>query len=257
MAAFTFSVAVPSAANARFEFATVDGPGFTRAWRIATLQDTNPMGAIELRAPNSLPVKAGDVGMIRFFGRAAATADETGAGRVFVVVRRNGLDPTSSFEGDFTLGREWQEVLIPFVFAKDSPPGDSAVVLRFGFKRQTIEIGGLEVLDYARTLAFAALPRTRSTYAGREPGAPWRREALERIARIREGDIEVTVRDAAGKAVPGAEVRIEERRSCATARSRSSSSTPGARRTTSSGPSGLANGGTATARRRRSPASVG
>ena len=28
-------------------------------------------------------------------------------------------------------------------------------MLRFGFKRQTLEIGGLEVLDYARTQAYA------------------------------------------------------------------------------------------------------
>jgi endo-1,4-beta-xylanase len=213
MAAFTFGVAVPAAANARFEVVPSDGPGFTRAWRISTLQDTTPMAAIELRAPNALPVKRGDVGMVRFFGRTTATADETGSGRVFVVVRRNGMDPMSSFEGDFTLGRDWQEVLIPFVFAKDSPAGDAAVMLRFGFKRQTVEIGGLEVLDYARTLSLEALPRTRITYAGREPGAAWRRDALERINRIRQGDIAITVRDAAGRPIPGAEVRIDERRS--------------------------------------------
>ena len=173
------------------------------------------MAAIELQALNALPVKQGDVGMIRFFGRTTSTADETGSGRVFVVVGRKGIDTDHSFEGDFTFGRDWQEVLIPFVFAKDSPAGDATISLRFGFRRQTLEIGAVEVLDYARTLAFADLPRTRFTYAGREAGGRRAdtREALERINRIRQGDIAVTVKDAAGRPVPGAEVRIEERRS--------------------------------------------
>jgi GH35 family endo-1,4-beta-xylanase len=213
MAAFTLKVAPAAAGAAKLDTVPADGPGFARAWRIATLQDTTPMAAIALQAPNALPVRQGDVGMIRFFGRTTSTADETGAGRVFVVVGTKGIDTENSFEGDFTLGSDWQEVLIPFVFSKDSQAGGATISLRFGFKRQTLEVGGVEVLDYARTVAFADLPRTRFTYAGREPGAAWRREALERVNRIRQGNIAVTVTDRAGRPVPGAEVRIEERRS--------------------------------------------
>jgi GH35 family endo-1,4-beta-xylanase len=212
LAAFSLRTATDASA-VKFETVPSDGPGFTRAWRIATLQDTSPMDAIELRALSARPISKGDVGMIRFFGRATAAADETGAGRVYVVVRRNGVDFNSSYEGDFTFGREWQEVLVPFVFARDFPAGDAAVMLRFGFKRQTLEIGGLEVLDYGRSRAYAELPRTRFSYAGREAGADWRRDALERIARIRQGDIAITVTDSAGRPAPGAEVRIEQRRS--------------------------------------------
>ena len=213
LAAFTLRTAALAAGDVRFETVPVDGPGFTRAWRVATLQDTSPMDAIELRALNSRPVTKGGVAMIRFFGRATAASDETGTGRVYVVVRRNGVDFNSSFEGDYTFGREWQEVLIPFTFTRDFAAGDAAVILRFGFKRQILEIGGLEVLDYGRTLAYAQLPRTSFSYAGREPGAAWRREALERIGRIRQGDIAIMVKDASGRPVPGAEVRIEQRRS--------------------------------------------
>ena len=212
LAAFELRTAAPAGA-VTFETVAAIGPGFTRAWKIATLQDASPMEAIELRALNARPVKKGGVAMIRFFGRATAATDETGTGRVYVVVRKNGIDSNSSFEGDYTFGREWQEVLIPFVFAKDFSAGDAAVMLRFGFKRQTLEIGGLEVLDYAQSLTYAELPRTRFSYTGRESGAAWRREALDRIGRVRQGDIVVTVKDAAGRPVPDAEVRIDERRS--------------------------------------------
>ncbi len=207
LAAFTLKAAQEAAS---FETIGSEEPGLTRAWRIATLRDTSPMEAIELRAPTARPVRKGGVGMLRFFGRATAAADETGAGRVYVVVRGNGSQTASSFEGDYTFGREWQEVLIPFVFAADYEAGNASVILRFGFKRQTLEIGGLEVLDYSTTQAYAQLPRTRFDYAGREPGAEWRRKALDRIARIRQGDIAVVVRDKDGRPVGGAEVLIEQ-----------------------------------------------
>jgi GH35 family endo-1,4-beta-xylanase len=51
------------------------------------------------------------------------------------------------------------------------------------------------------------------TYAGREEGAAWRREALARIETIRKGDFIVRVADAAGAPQPGATVRIEEKSS--------------------------------------------
>lgn len=210
LAAFSLKAA-PGAAS--LETVSAEGPGLTRAWRIATLKDTSPMEAIELRAPTARPVRKGGVGMLRFLGRATAAADETGAGRVYVVVRGAGAHSLSSFEGDYTFGREWQEVLIPFVFGADYKAGDAAVILRFGFKRQTLEIGGLEVLDYSTTRTYAELPRTRFDYAGREQGAEWRTKALDRIARIRQGDISVVVRDKEGRPVGGAQVRIEQQRS--------------------------------------------
>jgi hypothetical protein len=102
-----FSEKIEPAARAQAKLSVVDaaGPGFTRAWRIATLKDTSPMAAIELRALNARPVAVGDVALLRFFARATEISDETGGGRVQLVIRRNGVDWNSSFEGDFTLNR--------------------------------------------------------------------------------------------------------------------------------------------------------
>jgi GH35 family endo-1,4-beta-xylanase len=76
-----------------------------------------------------------------------------------------------------------------------------------------VEIGGVDFVHYGKRLAMADLPRTRFTYAGREPGAAWREAALERIEKIRKGDISVRVVDSAGRPVPGANVRLEQTRS--------------------------------------------
>jgi GH35 family endo-1,4-beta-xylanase len=53
---------------------------------------------------------------------------------------------------------------------------------------------------------------TASSYAGREPDAPWRRAAAERIEKIRKGDLSVAVKDADGRPVSDATVTVRMRR---------------------------------------------
>ncbi len=210
---FTAKVEPAARDHARLEVVDAAGPGFTRAWRIATLQDTSPMAAIELRATNARPVKTGEVAMLRFFARATEISDETGGARVQLVIRRNGVDWNSAFEGDFPLTRDWQEILVPFTWTQDYDVDGGAIMLRFGFKRQTVEIGGIDLVHYGTGRTFDSLPRTRFTYAGREPDAQWRKDALARIEKIRKQSFVIRVTDAAGRPVPGARVTITQKRS--------------------------------------------
>jgi len=210
LAAFTPQVEPAAKAQARLGVVDVAGPGFTRAWSIATLKDTSPMAAIELRALNARPVAVGDVAILRFFARATEISDETGGARVQLVIRRNGVDWNSSFEGEFSLTRQWQEILVPFVWSQEFAAGGAALMLRFGFKRQTVEIGGIDAICYGKTRSFESLPRTRFTYAGREPDAQWRKDALARIEKIRKGDFAVKVTDATGRPVSGAKVTVTQ-----------------------------------------------
>ncbi len=61
-------------------------------------------------------------------------------------------------------------------------------------------------------MKLADLPVTRYSYAGREPDARWRKEADARIQRYRTRDVNIVVRDAQGRPVPGARVEIELQR---------------------------------------------
>jgi len=81
-----------------------------------------------------------------------------------------------------------------------------------GFWPQTIEVGGLSVVNYARKVRTADLPRTGFTYPGREADAPWRRAAAERIEKLRKGDLAVVVKDASGKPLAGADVHVAMKR---------------------------------------------
>lgn len=196
-------------------FSTVDttGPGFSRALKIETTRDLSPAWAVELRAPLPIAVKKGDTGFLRFFARALASADETGAGQVRVVVQRAGPNYDKSLEETITTRDGWQEFLLPFTFSGDYRAGGLELSFGFGFKRETIEIGGIELIDYGRQVSPAALPKTRFTYAGREVDAPWRAEALARIEQIRKSDFAIDVRDAGGAPASGAIVKVEQRRS--------------------------------------------
>ncbi|ATC63819.1 glycoside hydrolase family 10 [Nibricoccus aquaticus] len=210
--AFALRVEPHAKDNVKFETVDLAGPGFTRGWRVATLQDTSPMAAIELRGVNSRPVVAGEVALMRFFARATEISDETGAARVLLFIRRNGVDWNSSFEGDFPITREWQEILVPFVWTQDFDKDGAAFMLRFGFKRQTVEIGGVEVIHYGKTQTWAELPRTKFSYKGREADAAWRKAAFGRIEKIRKGDFAINVVDAAGKPVSDAKVVVTQTR---------------------------------------------
>jgi len=211
--AFTSNSTAGNAGALVFSPVNVSGPGFARALRLETKRDLSPAWAVEVRAPLAAAVKKGDTGFLRFFARAIASADETGAGQVRVVVQKAGPDFEKSLEQTVTMRGEWQEFLLPFTFSADFKRGAAELSFGFGFKRETIEIGGIELVSYGRRVEATALPKTRFTYAGREPDAAWRREALARIEQIRKSDFVIEVRDAAGEPVSGATVRVEQQRS--------------------------------------------
>ena len=200
-------------ANGRATQVPVTGQAFATAWQVETRVDSSPPWAIEFRAPVTRPVARGDVALLRFMARAVATSDESGGAYLRLVVQKASPEWDKSLDGTHTLSREWQEFLVPFTFVADYAAGAVEVSFGMGFKRQTIELGGFDFVYYGRSVALAALPRSRATYAGREAGAAWRAAALARIEQLRKGDFFVEVVDADGRPVPGAAVRIEQRRS--------------------------------------------
>jgi len=190
-----------------------NGPGFTQAWRIETRRDLNPPWAVEVRTRLTGAAKRGDTGYLRFYARMLASADETGSGQIRVAVQPAAPPHRQSLDATFAVGAEWQECLLPFTFEDDFAPGAAEVAFGFGFKRETIEVGGVEVVNYGAGVTVASLPSTRFTYAGREPDAAWRKAALARIEQIRKGGFAVRVTDARGQPVSGATVHVAQRRS--------------------------------------------
>jgi endo-1,4-beta-xylanase len=202
-----------TSSNATAAQVDVTGPGFSRVWRIETRVDSSPSWAIELKAPINRPVTRDDVGLLRFWARAVATTDESGAAFARLVVQKATPEYDKSIEGNHTISTAWTEFFVPFRFSANYAAGAAEVAFGFGFKRQTVELGGFDFVYYGRTVALESLPRTRPSYIGREPAAAWRTAALARIEQLRKSDIAVTVVDADGRPVSGATVRVEQRKS--------------------------------------------
>ncbi len=199
--------------NAAATQVDVGGPGFTRAWRVETRADLSPAWAVELKAPVTRAVARGDVGLLRFFARAVVTSDESGGAFLRLVVQKASPEWEKSIEGNHTLATEWREFFVPFTFGADYAANAVEVAFGFGFKRQTVELGGFDFVYYGKSVAVGALPRSRPSYVGREAGAAWRTAALARIEALRKGDFTVAVVDADGRPVPGARVQVEQRKS--------------------------------------------
>lgn len=202
-----------SGANGVASPVAVAGQAFPTAWRVETKSDATVPWAIGFRAPVARAVSRGDVALLRFWARAVATTDESGAAYVRLVVQKAAPDYEKSLEGTHPLSPEWQEYFVPFQFAADYAARAVEVSFGLGFKRQTVELGGFDFVHYGKSVPLGSLPRTRPSYAGREAGAAWRAVALTRIAQIRQGDFAVAVLDAGGRPVSGATVRVAQKRS--------------------------------------------
>jgi GH35 family endo-1,4-beta-xylanase len=74
---------------------------------------------------------------------------------------------------------------------------------------QTVELGGVVVLNLGQGVDKNLLPVTSITYTGREPDALWRADAHQRIERHRKADLAVVVRDIQGQPLTRTPVQVE------------------------------------------------
>jgi len=111
--------------------------------------------------------------------------------------------------------REWTELPAVFVAEDAVPEAKAAVVLLCAHKEQSIEVESIRVLRYPESIPLTAFPKPKPikrTYAGREPDAPWRKAALERIEQHRKRDLSLIVEGGDGVPSPESEVKLVLRR---------------------------------------------
>jgi GH35 family endo-1,4-beta-xylanase len=190
----------------------VTGQPFATAWRVETkIQPANPW-KVQLYTRSTAPVKRGDVLWARFFLRCTASRQESGEGRLTLVFETADERHDKSIDLSVGAGKDWEEFAFPFVCRHDLAAGGAQIALRAGFRPQTIEIGGVEILNYGASRKLSDLPRSRADYPGREVDAPWRKQAGERIEKIRKDDFRIRIRDDAGAPLAGAKVKYTLRR---------------------------------------------
>jgi len=109
------------------------------------------------------------------------------------------------------IGAEWQRFLVPFEANAFYAVDELTFGLHLGWRAQTIEIGGMAVIDYGTQIDERDLPRNvhNDQYDGYEAEAPWRQTAANRIEEFRKANLSITVQTPNGVAVPNATVRID------------------------------------------------
>jgi len=183
----------------------VAGQPFNKALQVEILTPVPKPWSVLLIAPLLEPVRKGDVLLLSLYARTAKSM--TGESLVSVHLERNGGDWAKLLEAPVATRGDWTRIDLPGVAAFDLSNDDAQVAIHLGFGQQTVEIAGLSLTNLGPNADVNALPRTRYTYAGREPDAPWRANADARIEQHRKSDLTIRTLDADGKPVAGAKVR--------------------------------------------------
>lgn len=111
-----------------------------------------------------------------------------------------------------SLSPVWTDYPLLFVVENPIPEGKASMNLFCANAAQVIEVSAIRVFRYAPETDTSGFPRVRRSYAGREPDAPWRKAALERIEKIRKADCSLVLTGSGGKPLANTSVGLRLQR---------------------------------------------
>ena len=105
---------------------------------------------------------------------------------------------------------EWTRYYVPIQFDYDSEAGTWRTELFLGYGPQTVDIGGVALVDFGGAVAVEDLPSGPAGEVGDEgaESGDWEAAADERIADHRTSELTVEVTDGSGEAVTDAAVEV-------------------------------------------------
>lgn len=189
-------------------FVSGPGEGGLPVYEVEVPRATKSQYGVNMCWKSVGPVRKGDVLLARITMRTLSASQESGESVVYFYFQEAKGSFDKSFITQIGTVEEWKTFNIPFVAHKDMAAGEAQVGLAFGSLAQHVEMTGIEILNFGQTFRKEDLPETHFSYQGREAGAAWREEALQRIEEIRTAPLRVKVVDADGKPVKGAKVEV-------------------------------------------------
>ncbi|HAU36748.1 MAG TPA: hypothetical protein DCX07_03400 [Phycisphaerales bacterium] len=197
----------------RFEVVSVEGMPFQKALRATVVQEARRSFFLQGLIKTAEDLNKGDVALLTFVARTVSTVEETDQGRLDLSVRAL-HDPQAVLAGgrEFGVPMQWTKFYIPFQVDSvkgGMSAGSVAVFLNAGYLPQVVEVADLRCVSFGKDVSMDAFPKKKYTYPGREPDAPWRKAAAERIEKNRKGNLTVKVVGADGKPVAAADVRVK------------------------------------------------
>ncbi len=200
--AMRFRAAAPGSAPSTAAWSAGDPAPVLRVESTVTRETASDV-SVSWRTATAL--RRGDLCLVRFYARTLHARQESGEALFNLQIQ-----PVSTGERSIILpisvGPDWTLLEIPFQVVTATPADGTLIQFSFAFFPQAVELAGFELWNFGPRTTISSLPLTRFTYSGREPGAAWRKQALERIARLRTAALTVRVTDRAGNVATGARV---------------------------------------------------
>lgn len=198
--------------NASFEIIDVSTESlpFKNAVRVSVADVPPTANGVRIGITSSeKTIKTGDVCLLTLYMRTVDAANDQGSAIISCIFQTS-TDPwKKSLQQDVYASGEWHKYYLPFIATEDHTAGNSGLVLRCGHNEQTLELGGLSIVNYGSDVSINDMPRTEyDYYTGMEEDASWRAEADERIKNIRMGNMSIVVKDSSGNPIPNANVSV-------------------------------------------------
>lgn len=196
------------APQARYAVVDAAGQPFDQAIRVEVLERTSNPWDVQLRTPPAArPLKKGELLLAIVHVRCP-----DGDGSIAAYIHSTVPEWESIASTDALVGQDWKILYLHGRAARDAQPGEYGLAIHLGLQPQTLEIGGIALLNLGPGADESKLPFTALSYPGQEPDAAWRKTAAERIEKYRKADLTISVADRNGKPVRGATVHVRMQR---------------------------------------------
>lgn len=208
-----FYLAGADVANAAMERVAVSGHPFKAVYRVRVDTPSKDAWRIQMVKKLDQPLPRDHVMLLTGYVRVISTDDEADLSHVSFVLEQGGAPHDKEVNSPANASRQWVRFDYPFRVRHNHAETGSQIALRVAQARQTVEIGGVRLIDYGKDYPIESLPKTQvPAYKGQSLDAPWRAAAAERIEKHRKGDLAIEVVDAQGQPVSGAAVAVRMQR---------------------------------------------
>lgn len=106
---------------------------------------------------------------------------------------------------------EWTQYLMPMKANSNFDPGELSFFFSFGYRAQTVQYGGVALINYGPSVSLSRIPDKLgpNAYQGISADASWRAPAQNRIENFRKANLKVNVVDENNIPINGAVVEVD------------------------------------------------
>lgn len=147
----------------------VEGQPFVNALRVRV--DTKPktVYSVQIAATTTAPVEKGDALLATFWARATPSVPPAppAQAKATLVFEQSVAPHKKATEARIEVGQTWKQFHVPFRAGQAHDAGGAQMNFQLGHDVQCIEIGGVSLASYGKSVALDKLPRTRLAGAPR------------------------------------------------------------------------------------------